>query len=256
MNCFLFPAEVDRVLAPDGVVVWVNSSGAETPIHLPPDDVVAALPGGGTGVQSTAGVGIVVRAAARDGLNDPGLRCVRAPTVVTHDTDRRPPRRRAHAVLRVLPAEDRRGRAHAREGGGGAGRAAAVVRVRHLRRPRQHPRAHPRRRHPHQPRAGLPRHAPPHLRRPHPRRHRGRCSTTTPPTASRTSSPSAATRPPTAPTRAATTSTPRSSSSRCGPTRRASPSAWPPTPRCTLGHRTGRATAATSPRSSRRPTSR
>ena len=45
VNCFLFPDEVDRVLAPDGVVVWVNSSGAETPIHLPPDDVVAALPG-------------------------------------------------------------------------------------------------------------------------------------------------------------------------------------------------------------------
>ncbi len=45
VNCFLFPDEVDRVLAPDGVVVWVNSSGAETPIYLPPDDVVAALPG-------------------------------------------------------------------------------------------------------------------------------------------------------------------------------------------------------------------
>ena len=28
VNCFLFPDEVDRVLAPDGVVVWVNSSGA------------------------------------------------------------------------------------------------------------------------------------------------------------------------------------------------------------------------------------
>ena len=27
VNCFLFPAEVDRVLGPDGVVVWVNSSG-------------------------------------------------------------------------------------------------------------------------------------------------------------------------------------------------------------------------------------
>ena len=29
----------------DGVVVWVNSSGGETPIHLPPEDVVEALPG-------------------------------------------------------------------------------------------------------------------------------------------------------------------------------------------------------------------
>ena len=57
VNCFLFPGEVDRVLAPDGVVVWVNSSGAETPIHLPSDDVVAALPGPWEGVQSTAGLG-------------------------------------------------------------------------------------------------------------------------------------------------------------------------------------------------------
>jgi hypothetical protein len=58
VNCFLFPEEVDRVLAPTGVVVWVNSSGAETPIHLPAEDVVAALPGNWTGVQSSAGVGI------------------------------------------------------------------------------------------------------------------------------------------------------------------------------------------------------
>ncbi len=58
VNCFLFPHEVDRVLAPDGVVVWVNSSGAETPIHLPPEDVVAALPGSWTGVRSAAGAGI------------------------------------------------------------------------------------------------------------------------------------------------------------------------------------------------------
>ena len=58
VNCFLFPAEVDRVLAPDGVVVWVNSSGAETPIHLPAEDVVEALPGQWAGVQSGAGIGI------------------------------------------------------------------------------------------------------------------------------------------------------------------------------------------------------
>jgi hypothetical protein len=45
VNCFLFPAEVDRVLSDQGVVVWVNSSGGETPIHLPPEDVLAALPG-------------------------------------------------------------------------------------------------------------------------------------------------------------------------------------------------------------------
>ncbi|MGH9274871.1 MAG: class I SAM-dependent methyltransferase [Acidimicrobiales bacterium] len=58
VNCFLFPTEVDRVLAADGVVVWINSSGGETPIHLPPDDVVAALPGTWTGVHARAGVGL------------------------------------------------------------------------------------------------------------------------------------------------------------------------------------------------------
>jgi SAM-dependent methyltransferase len=58
VNAFLFPHEVARVLTGDGVVVWVNSSGAETPIHLPPEDVVAALPGAWTGVRASAGVGI------------------------------------------------------------------------------------------------------------------------------------------------------------------------------------------------------
>lgn len=58
VNCFLFPAEVDRVLASGGVVVWVNSSGAGTPIHLPAEDVVEALPGAWEGVQSAAGAGI------------------------------------------------------------------------------------------------------------------------------------------------------------------------------------------------------
>lgn len=57
VNCFLFPSEVDRVLARNGLVVWVNSSGAETPIHLSSTDVVAALPGKWAGVESAAGVG-------------------------------------------------------------------------------------------------------------------------------------------------------------------------------------------------------
>lgn len=57
VNCFLFPEEVDRVLAQAGVVVWVNSSGDQTPIHLPAADVVAALPGEWTGVTSSAGAG-------------------------------------------------------------------------------------------------------------------------------------------------------------------------------------------------------
>ena len=45
VNMFLFPAEVDRVLAATGVVVWVNSRGPETPIHLTADEVDQALPG-------------------------------------------------------------------------------------------------------------------------------------------------------------------------------------------------------------------
>ena len=41
INMFLFPAEVDRVLAPDGVLLWVSTLGDATPIYLPPADVRA-----------------------------------------------------------------------------------------------------------------------------------------------------------------------------------------------------------------------
>ena len=58
VNMLLFPSEVDRVLAPDGVVVWVNTRGDQTPIHLPPDDVATALPGEWTGVTARAGAGL------------------------------------------------------------------------------------------------------------------------------------------------------------------------------------------------------
>jgi SAM-dependent methyltransferase len=57
VNAFLFPAEVDRVLAPDGHVLWVNSSGEHTPIHLTAAEVEAALPGAWEGTSSRAGVG-------------------------------------------------------------------------------------------------------------------------------------------------------------------------------------------------------
>lgn len=57
INAFLFPIEIERVLSPDGVVVWVNSSGEHTPIYLSVDDLVAALPGEWTGVSSRAGEG-------------------------------------------------------------------------------------------------------------------------------------------------------------------------------------------------------
>lgn len=58
INCFLFPQEVDRVLGPDGIVVWVNSSGTQTPIHLTADEVLEALPGTWTGVAAEAGIGL------------------------------------------------------------------------------------------------------------------------------------------------------------------------------------------------------
>jgi ubiquinone/menaquinone biosynthesis C-methylase UbiE len=57
INAFLFPAEVDRVLAPEGLLVWVNSSGEQTPIYLPVDDLVARLPGAWHGIASRAGEG-------------------------------------------------------------------------------------------------------------------------------------------------------------------------------------------------------
>jgi len=57
VNMFLFPAELDRVLAPDGALVWVNTSGDMTPIYLPADEVDAALPGEWDGVAAEAGWG-------------------------------------------------------------------------------------------------------------------------------------------------------------------------------------------------------
>tara|TARA_B100000929_G_C15315657_1_gene355430 strand:- start:81 stop:653 length:573 start_codon:yes stop_codon:yes gene_type:complete len=42
-NMFLFPAEVNRCLAAEGSLVWVNSRGSETPIHLSTIAVVASL---------------------------------------------------------------------------------------------------------------------------------------------------------------------------------------------------------------------
>jgi SAM-dependent methyltransferase len=59
-NAFLFPSEVHRALAPAGVVVWVNSRGSDTPIHLTAEEVDAALGAVGapwSGVASTAGWG-------------------------------------------------------------------------------------------------------------------------------------------------------------------------------------------------------
>jgi hypothetical protein len=57
INAFLFPQEVERVLSPEGALVWVNSSGEQTPIYLSVEDLVAQLPGEWTGTSSRAGEG-------------------------------------------------------------------------------------------------------------------------------------------------------------------------------------------------------
>jgi len=57
VNAFLFPHEVDRILAPHGAVVWVNSSGEQTPIFLSAEDLLLVLPGKWTGTASRAGDG-------------------------------------------------------------------------------------------------------------------------------------------------------------------------------------------------------
>src|SRR4029078_10960834 len=57
VNMFLFPAEIARVLADDGVVVWVSTNGDATPIYLAPGDVMRALPGTWQGITADAGWG-------------------------------------------------------------------------------------------------------------------------------------------------------------------------------------------------------
>jgi SAM-dependent methyltransferase len=57
VNMFLFPAEISRVLADDGVLLWVSTNGEETPIYLPPADVLRALPPTWEGVTAQAGWG-------------------------------------------------------------------------------------------------------------------------------------------------------------------------------------------------------
>ena len=57
VNMFLFPAEVDRVLKANGSLLWVNTMGDQTPIHLPIEDVATALGGNWDVVTAYAGTG-------------------------------------------------------------------------------------------------------------------------------------------------------------------------------------------------------
>ena len=57
INMFLFPREVDRLLDRTGVLMWVNTHGEATPIHLTADEVERALPGPWAGVHADAGWG-------------------------------------------------------------------------------------------------------------------------------------------------------------------------------------------------------
>lgn len=57
VNMFLFPDEVRRVLSVGGSLVWVNSIGECTPIHLSAERVAAALGDGFTVTASRAGWG-------------------------------------------------------------------------------------------------------------------------------------------------------------------------------------------------------
>ena len=58
VNMILFPNEIDRVLAPGGSLVWVNTMAERTPIHLSAEEVHDALPGDWAVVHSRAGSGL------------------------------------------------------------------------------------------------------------------------------------------------------------------------------------------------------
>lgn len=57
IDMLLFPAEIARVLAPDGVLLWINQLGEDGPLYLPAADVAAALPGRWRAVEAHAGWG-------------------------------------------------------------------------------------------------------------------------------------------------------------------------------------------------------
>ena len=68
VNMILFPHEVDRVLATAGWMLWINTLGDQTPIHLPVVDVARAMPGSWSVTTARAGSGFwATLQRARDG---------------------------------------------------------------------------------------------------------------------------------------------------------------------------------------------
>ncbi|MET7912502.1 methyltransferase domain-containing protein [Streptomyces avermitilis] len=57
IDMLLFPTETARVLAPDGVLLWINQLGQDGPLYLSSEDVTAALPGHWTAIEAEAGWG-------------------------------------------------------------------------------------------------------------------------------------------------------------------------------------------------------
>ena len=57
INMLLFPHEVERVLRNAGTVLWVNTLGDQTPIHLPPATCSPRCPATGPGAPQSAGTG-------------------------------------------------------------------------------------------------------------------------------------------------------------------------------------------------------
>lgn len=57
VNALLFPAELARVTAAGGAIVWVNTNGDATPIYLPAEDVNAAMGEAWDAVAAEAGWG-------------------------------------------------------------------------------------------------------------------------------------------------------------------------------------------------------
>ena len=70
INMLLFPREVARVLRPGGTLLWVNTLGDQTPIHLPAADVLDAMPGNWRGITARAGTGFWLTATS---LGTPAL---------------------------------------------------------------------------------------------------------------------------------------------------------------------------------------